>query len=69
VYWRQGRLSKAQPPLERALALWEKASHRSVATGMHNLAELYAARGKRRQAQAMLRRLQDITKTDSVSAF
>jgi tetratricopeptide (TPR) repeat protein len=48
LYRAQGRYAEAEPPLKRALAIYEKTlgpDHPSVATGLNNLASLYEDQG------------------------
>jgi tetratricopeptide (TPR) repeat protein len=54
-----GQYSEAQPPLERALAIWEKAlgpEHPHVATSLNNLAELYHTQGQYAKAVPLYQR-------------
>lgn len=54
-----GKFSQAEPPLQRALAITEKAlgpAHPDVATSLNNLALLYNAKGELAQAEPLHKR-------------
>jgi CHAT domain-containing protein len=59
VYYYQGLLTKAEPLLQRSLAIREKvlgANHPDVATNLSNLAELYRTQGAYALAEPLSRR-------------
>ena len=59
LYYAQGKYAQAEPLLQRALAIREKAlgpEHPDVARSVNNLAELYSAQGKYTQAEPYFQR-------------
>ena len=59
LYQHQGRYADAEPLLQRALAIDEKAfgpNHREVAASLHNLAELYRTQGRYADAEPLYTR-------------
>jgi Tetratricopeptide repeat len=59
AFFRAGRYSDAQSPLQRSLALWEKTlgpDHPDVATSLNNLASLYRVQGQYGKAEVLFQR-------------
>jgi tetratricopeptide (TPR) repeat protein len=65
VYRNQGRYAEAQPLVERALAIWERAlgpDHRLVAESLTGLANVYADQRRYAEAEVLYDRAVDILK-------
>ena len=59
LYYTQGQYAQAEPLYKRSLAIWEKAlgpDHPSVATSLENLAGLYRATNRDKEAETLEQR-------------